>query len=259
METAIQPLLDALWAQHRLSAIVAAEIECYVTLAETTAEALDRFWVPVDRAFRDASLPILRIEKERGDHQYEIITTPTDPLRLIETLRSIRTIIEQEAATQSITASFGAKPFHNQPGSGLHIHLHLADENGASVYHKSDEIMSDALRFSLSGLLATLPNHLSAFLPMPEDYDRLDASDHVPKILGWGVNNRYCALRIPMSPGTFDKRIEHRMASANADPETVVAAILAGVLSGLSERTEPPPQTYGKTGTPIPIPLTEAV
>jgi glutamine synthetase len=225
---------------------MAAEIECYVLLAEQSTEAMDAFWEPVDKAFKAEALPILRIEKERGKHQYEVVTQVTTPVRLAQMLTRIREIIEAQAAAMGVEAHFTAKPFADQPSSGMHIHLHLADAEGINAYHKTDEWMSDALRFSLGGLLATLTENMPIFFPNEEDYARLSDADHVPKIAGWGANNRYCALRIPMTPDPYDKRIEHRVPCANADPARVIEAILSGVLKGLREKLEPPMQSYGK-------------
>jgi glutamine synthetase len=87
---------------------------------------------------------------------------------------------------------------------------------------------------------------MPVFFPEITDYARLNDADHVPKIFGWGVNNRYCALRIPAIPDFYDKRIEHRVPCANADPMLVIAAILKGVMMGLRTQIEPPPQQYGK-------------
>ncbi len=225
---------------------MAAEIECYVLLAEQSTEAMDAFWEPVDAAFKAEALPILRIEKERGKHQYEVVTQVTTPTRLAQMLTRIHEIIEAQAAAMGVEASFAAKPFADQPSSGMHIHLHLADAEGINAYHKTDEWMSDAMRFSLGGLLATLTESMPIFFPNEEDYARLGDADHVPKIAGWGANNRYCALRIPMTPDPYDKHIEHRVPCANADPERVIEAILSGVLKGLREKLEPPMQSYGK-------------
>ena len=202
--------------------------------------------MPVDVALRAAGVPLLRIEKERGLHQFEIITTITTPEHLVQSLRSARTIIEARGLEAERSVNFAAKPFADQPSSGLHLHLHLSDAEGLNVYHKTEEWTSDWLRFSLGGLLADLPQAMPVFFPNPEDYARLNDLDHVPKIAGWGVNNRYCALRIPMEPDLYHKRIEHRVPCANADPEAAIAAMLRGVLLGLRERIEPPAQEHGK-------------
>jgi glutamine synthetase len=241
--------IESLQSEFDLTAVMAAELEYYVMLADESSASMDAFWVPVEAAFRAASLPILRIEKERGLHQYEVITQITSPVRLAETLNAIRRIMMQQAAQMGIEVRFDAKPFADQPSSGLHIHTHLADSAGVNVFHKTEEWTSDYLRHSLGGLLAQLPPQMSVFFPTEADYARLDDVDHVPKIFGWGVNNRYCALRIPMDPDPYNKRIEHRMPCANANPEAVIACILSGILYGLRERIEPPEQEHGKIST----------
>lgn len=243
----------ALAAEFALTPVVAAEIECYVVLADESSASMDAFFIPVDAAFRAEALPILRIEKERGLHQYEIITQVMTPARLIHTLARIRSIIEAQGAEQGVGVSFAAKPYTDQPSSGLHIHLHLADAEGINSYHKTEEWTSDTLRWSLGGLLAALPEHMPIFFPTAADFARLEDVDHVPKIYGWGVNNRYCALRIPADPDPYNKRIEHRVPCPNADPEAVLSVILEAVLKGLRERTEPPAQEYGKSGRALPL------
>lgn len=237
---------DSLRDEFDLTAVMAAELECYVMLADESSASMDAFWVPVEASFRAASLPILRIEKERGLHQYEVITAVTTPARLVDTLEAITRIITQQALQMGIAARFDAKPFTNQPSSGLHIHTHLADREGVNVFHKTEEWTSDYLRHSLGGLLDKLPTQMPVFFPSITDYARLDDIDHVPKIFGWGVNNRYCALRIPMDPDPYNKRIEHRVPCANANPDAVIESILSGMLHGLRERIDPPKQEHGK-------------
>lgn len=238
----IAELTRALHSEFGLTSVMAAEIECYVPLADEAPSTMEAFWQPVDAAFRRENLPILRIEKERGAHQYEVVTAITTPQRLAETLKTIRARVE----SHNQEATFAAKPFADQPSSGMHLHLHLADATGVNAYHKIGEWMSDALRYSLGGLLAEMKNSIPIFFPNAEDQARLNDADHVPKIAGWGVNNRYCALRIPMDPDPYHKRIEHRAPCANADPERAIAAMLHGVLRGLREQIDPPPQEYGR-------------
>lgn len=244
--TSISPLLQCFQSEFALTPVMAAEIECYVLLADESSASMDAFWGPVDAAFKLAALPILRIEKERGLHQYEVITQATAPDNLVSALHAIRGIIEKQAVLMGVEVSFDAKPFANQPSSGLHIHTHLADEQGTNVFHKTEEWTSDYLRHSLGGLLARMPAQMFVFFPSDKDYARLDDVDHVPKIYGWGVNNRYCALRIPMDPDLYNKRIEHRVPCANANPDAVIEVILDGILHGLRLQIEPPEQAHGK-------------
>jgi len=226
--------------------MMAAEIECYVMLADDSPAVIETFWAPLHEQWRAANMPLLRIEKERGQHQFEIVTTVTTPDVLAESLICIRETIEHHAVQNGVLVSFLAKPFADQPSSGMHLHLHLADAEGNNAFHKTDAWMSDDLRFSLGGLLAALPASMPIFFPNAEDYVRLDDADHVPKIASWGMNNRYCALRIPMVPDPYHKWIEHRVPCANANPRHAINAMLDGVLKGLREKIEPPAQEFGK-------------
>lgn len=243
----IHETIQSLHHEFGLIPVMAAEIECYVML-EDSARAVDMFWEPVEKAFHHEGLPIIRIERERGLNQYEIVTNVMTPDALVETLQRVRSIVEKYAARNHVQASFSGKPFIDQPSSGMHIHVHLADHEGINSYHKTEEWTSDTLRWSLGGLLDVMAYQMPIYFPEITDYARLNDADHVPKIFGWGVNNRYCALRIPANPDPYDKRIEHRVPCASADPSLVVNAILAGVLHGLRERIEPPAQQYGKFG-----------
>jgi glutamine synthetase len=238
MESIVQALHD----EFGLTPVMAAEIECYVMLSEVTQESADEYFEPLARHWQRSGVPILRIEKERGHRQFEIVTQVTTPARLVKALQMIRRSIE----TSGVESSFAAKPFADQPSSGLHLHLHLADSEGINAYHKTEEWTSDALRWSLGGLLLNLEASLPIFFPTEQDYVRLDDPDHVPKLAGWGVNNRYCALRIPTNEDPYAKRIEHRVPCANADPYAAIDAILVSVLQGLREKLEPPPQEFGK-------------
>lgn len=220
-----------------------AELECYVTL---TPETMDAFWKPVIDALKAEGVPVIRIEKERGEHQYELVLGIAAPHKLAEYLEFAKSTIEEEAKRQNTKCSFTAKPYDDQPSSGLHIHTHLANGDGTNLYHKTEEEMSDALKFSLGGLMARLEKDMDVFCPTTESHRRYDDADHVPRKFCWGVNNRYCALRIPLDPDHYNKRIEHRMAGADADATAVVKVILQGILEGLEQRIEPPEQEYGK-------------
>jgi glutamine synthetase len=60
----------------------------------------------------------------------------------------------------------------------------------------------------------------------------------------WGLDNRTVALRIPTGPES-DKRIEHRVSGADANPYLVVAAVLAGIYNGIKNEINPPEITMG--------------
>ena len=69
-------------------------------------------------------------------------------------------------------------------------------------------------------------------------YRRIQTKNFVPVNTSWSWNRRDVSLRIPAG---FDeaKRIEHRVASADANPYLVLACLLAGLHNGLTNELEP--------------------
>ncbi len=145
-------------------------------------------------------------------------------------------------------ADFSAKPKPGEPGSGLHVHIHLENAQG-NVFFKNDETMSDALKFSIGGLLAWLPDCMAVFAPHPESYARFSPGGNAPTTVSWGANNRTVAVRLPDAPHNA-KRIEHRVAGADADAGAVLAVLLAAIHDGLSRSLTPGEQMYGDAAHP---------
>ena len=61
-----------------------------------------------------------------------------------------------------------------------------------------------------------------------------------PRGKNWGYDHRDVALRIPRS-AAHSRRIEHRVAGADANPYVVLAAVLAGIHWGLLQKGDPGP------------------
>lgn len=224
-------------------AIVASEIEFYLHGSDDCA-ALADFWNEVKAACAAQNIGIFKIEKEKGREQHEVALMPAAPEKSARDADILKTIIADAAARFNMRADFSARPFADQPGSGLHIHVHLENEKGERAYYKKDAVISDALKFSIGGLLAWLPDSMAIFAPHAASYQRFVAGSHAPLTVSWGANNRTVAIRLPDADPHM-KRIEHRVAGSDADPEAVIAVILAAIHDGLRNKTEPGAQIYG--------------
>ena len=66
----------------------------------------------------------------------------------------------------------------------------------------------------------------------------------VPVNCTWGYNNRSVAFRVPAGPPSA-RRIEHRVAGADANPYLALAAILAGIHYGIENKIDPGLPTEG--------------
>jgi glutamine synthetase len=63
----------------------------------------------------------------------------------------------------------------------------------------------------------------------------------------WGYNNRSVAFRVPESGGAA-RRIEHRVAGADASPHLVMAAILVAMHHGITRGLTPTEPVTGNVG-----------
>lgn len=226
-----------------LRPITASEIEFYLHGSDNIDD-LEAFWNMVRAVCEAVDIPIFNIEKERGKEQHEVSICPASPQKTISDTIALKEIITQAASKRNMQADFSAKPFADDYGSGLHIHIHLEDENGKNQFHKDDAIISEALNYALGGLLSKMPEDMKIFAPTHASYDRFIAGNNAPTTISWGANNRTTALRLPNSPKN-NKRIEHRVAGADADIEEVINAIISAINYGIEHKIKPSEQIYG--------------
>ncbi len=120
----------------------------------------------------------------------------------------------------------------------------LVDSEGRNVFAGDAEQPNDMLRWAVGGLVATMNDAMALFCPNINSYRRFSPEYYVPSAATWGVDNRTASLRLPGGdPEAL--RIEHRVAGADANPYLLMAAVLAGIHFGISNRIEPPPVTVG--------------
>jgi glutamine synthetase len=141
-----------------------------------------------------------------------------------------------------------AKPYADAPGSGMHLHVSVLDRAGSNVFADDDVLGNDLLKQAAAGLLDTMADGMAIFAPNANSYRRLRPELYVPMNSTWGYNNRGVAVRVPVS-GPVDRRLEHRVAGADANPYLVMAAVLAGMLHGIEEKLTPPAPLTGNAYT----------
>jgi len=206
----------------------------YGSYFEEVYEACAGFGIPADAAI-----------SEGGAGQFEInLLHGNDPLLAADNAVFFKRIVKGVARKHGIDASFMPKPYADAAGSGLHVHFSLLDEAGDNVFDDGSEEGSDTLRHCVAGLLKLMPASTLIFAPHLNSYRRLTPGSHAPTGIGWGYENRTSAIRIPGGPAKA-RRIEHRVAGADANPYLLLAVLLAGVLEGLEQRENPPAATEG--------------
>ena len=183
--------------------------------------------------------------------QFEVnLTHQTDMLRTADAGWMFERCVKAAARAAGRRACFMAKPFSDLAGSGLHVHLSLRDREGRNLFGECEE-GEQALRRCLAGMQALMAESMAIFAPNANSYRRLRPLSYAPLAPTWGHNNRTVALRIPAGPA-HARRIEHRVAGADANPYLVLAAVLAGALHGLRNGGDPGAPVTGNAYEKVP-------
>ena len=182
---------------------------------------------------------------ECGPGQFEInLTHRSDALLAADDAVIFKSIVRGFAQQHGFKASFMAKPLGNAAGSGLHVHFSLLDASGRNVFDDGSDAGSDVLLHAVAGVLEALPESTLIFAPHFNSYRRLRPNTHAPTAVTWGYENRTAAVRIPGGPAAA-RRIEHRVAGADANPYLVLAAVLGAALRGMNRQQTPQPPLHG--------------
>lgn len=192
------------------------------------------------------------ITKEISGAQYEInLEHQADPLHAADQCIMFKRIIKSVAEQHGIEASFMAKPFPDAAGSGLHMHCSLLNADGENIFSEAADApegsIGDNLRHALGGALELLPDSLGIIAPNINSFRRYGPNIYVPVSRSWAQENRSVALRVPTG-GRSARRIEHRMAGADANPYLTLATMLAGLHYGLTNKIDPGPPSEGNAG-----------
>lgn len=218
-------------------------------LSISDLDGFSEFLDQVSASCAEQNIPVGPISSEYAIAQYEINLVHTDDLlAAADQATLLPRIIKGVAATHGLDATFMAKPYLKQSGSGMHIHASLYDDSGKNVFSNGQEVGSSSLHHAVGGLLATIPESMAIFAPNINSYRRFVPGTYVPVNRTWGVNNRSVAIRIPAGDDV-NRRLEHRIAGADANPYLSLAALLAGIHYGLTNKIAPPEISIGNACT----------
>ena len=154
----------------------------------------------------------------------------------------LRRIVFGCARKHKLQATFMAKPFIEYAGNGMHVHASMLDGQGRNVF--AGETGEKNLGGAIAELIRTMPQGLLLFINTWNGFRRIQPGSYAPTRAVWAENNRSVALRIPASTEE-NRRVEHRIAGADANPYIVLCAILQAMLDGLDKMAPPPPPISG--------------
>ena len=199
----------------------------------------------VTRACAAQNIPANVASSEYAPGQMEInLRHGDDPIVAADHAVLLQRVVMALAPKHGMRATFMAKPFPDEEGSGLHYHVSLPDTDGNNLFDDGSQFGSETMRHAIGGMKVLAPESAAIFLPNINSYRRVFAGSYSAGSFSWGDNNRTTSIRLPVGDGKA-KRLEHRIAGADANPYLTLAAILAGMEHGIVNRIDPGPPQQG--------------
>ena len=232
------PISPVTGARDRETQVYAMnDVDAYAAVLQDVADAC---------AAQD--IPCGAISSEYAPGQFEInLQHLDDPLTAADHAVLFKRAVKGVARRHGMQATFMAKPYPDQAGSGLHLHVSLVDQAGRNVFDGGRKPASQRLLHAIGGILDLMPESMALLCPNVNSYRRFKPNIFTPLRRCWGYENRSVALRVPLGEGKA-RRIEHRIAGADANPYLVLATLLAGVHHGLTAKVDPGPPFEGNAG-----------
>ncbi|MDI2594401.1 glutamine synthetase family protein [Pseudomonas sp. 681] len=202
-------------------------------------EQIEPFLADLYSACKLQGIPARTAISEYAPGQVEItLEHRSDALQAMDEAVRYKRLVKGVAHKHGMAACFMAKPFDDLAGTGLHMHVSLADKDGNNLFACEAPDGTPLLRHAVGGMLGTLLDSLLLFCPNANSYRRFQTNSYAPLAATWGVDNRTVSLRVPGGPA-FSRHIEHRICGADANPYLAAAAILAGIHRGIREQLDP--------------------
>jgi glutamine synthetase len=188
----------------------------------------------------------LDVEGAKGEcnfGQHEVGFLFAEALTTADNHAVYKNAAKEIAAQHGKSITFMAKP-NQREGNSCHIHLSLRGTDGEIVFWDAEKDARTPLydRF-IAGVLATAAGFTLFFAPNINSYKRFAAGSFAPTTLGWGLDNRTCAVRL-VGRGA-GARMENRIPGADTNPYLALAAMIAGGLHGIEEELELEPELTG--------------
>ncbi|MEW5728173.1 MAG: glutamine synthetase family protein [Pseudomonadota bacterium] len=179
------------------------------------------------------------LSHEAGNGQMEVNFNHGEALEQADQVFLFKRTVRQVALRMGVYATFMAKPMQNEPGSAMHIHQNIIDAGSRrNLFADDDGKDTPMFRWFIGGLRKYLPAAMLLFAPNVNSYRRLVPDFDAPINVHWGRDNRTVGLRVPES-GQSARRVENRLAGADANAYLAIAGSLACGWLGIQNKVDP--------------------
>ncbi|MCX7745366.1 MAG: glutamine synthetase family protein [Clostridia bacterium] len=169
---------------------------------------------------------------EYGPAQIEVIPEYDDALEMADKTVLIKNSVKEIARKHGLYATFMAKPWAGESGSGYHVHQSLWDPDLKNNYFSQDPALAENY---LAGLIRHARDFMVLGSPTINSYKRFQVNSFAPVNVTWAHDNRTVATRSLLGLGN-GSRFEHRTGSADANPYLIIAGSLAAGINGIENK-----------------------
>src|SRR5690625_2115187 len=171
--------------------------------------------------------------------QCEIGVDRNTLVRKADEVQLLKYVVMNVAHRHGMTATFMPKPLVGDNGSGMHIHVSLA-QGGRNLFAGDGYGgLSDTALYFIGGVIRHA-RALNAFTnPATNSYKRLVPGFEAPVMLAYSARNRSASIRIPYVMDPRSRRVEVRFPDPSANPYLCFAALLMAGLDGIQNRIHP--------------------
>jgi glutamine synthetase len=225
------------------------------------AAELEHVLGPIRQQINEMGIPIEQSNPEYAPGQVEVNIRYDEAMLAADRVVMFRTLVKQLAARHGYLATFMAKPFFEQSGSGFHTHYSLW-KDGKNVFADDGKLNALGINW-LAGQQKRMSEMAICGSTTPNAFRRRQPFTFCPTNTCWGVDNRTVALRV-IEGADSAVRVEKRDASADCNPYLLLASDIAAGLDGIEQNMQPTAETTGNAyldeeAEPLPADLATAV
>lgn len=178
--------------------------------------------------------------------QHEIDFKYDEALKTADNIMTFKLAVKTIAKQHGLYATFMPKPQYGINGSGMHVNMSLASQDGKNIFaDENDKLgLSKYAYHFIAGILTHAKGITAITNPLVNSYKRLVPGYEAPVYIAWSATNRSPLVRIPVSRGDAT-RVELRNPDPSANPYLLLAVCLAAGLDGIRNELKVPDSVDG--------------
>ncbi len=194
------------------------------------------------------NIPIKYHHSENGGPgQVEIEVNFAGIKEMADRTMKMKNLLNLTAFSMRKSVTFMPKPFVDECGNGMHVHIQFKNKDSWPMYDKDGYAgLSRLAHYAMGGILKHAKAITALTNPSTNSYKRLVPGYEAPVTVGYATANRSAVIRIPgYTIQEDEKRFELRSPDATANPYLAYSAIMMAAFDGIKNKLDPKELGFG--------------